>query len=97
MKSAGAELDVRPCLCRTQASEFQRARTQYLQRAAAGRWRKLVEQVVGPAMVVLNTIAAAAIPVKGRGAERVPATVCIRHIHGAGDLTVAAAAVGDVG
>src|SRR5262249_5824151 len=53
------------------------------------------QQVVSPAVVVLNRIGTAAAPTEAGGSEVAPLSVC--HVHGAGDLPVAAAVVLDDG
>lgn len=73
--------------------ERQDSRAQHLQRLISRRGRKLVEQVVRPAVIVLNRVRTAAAPVEARLAERAAIVVC--HVHCAGDLAVTAAIMSD--
>src|SRR5262249_32366432 len=73
------------------ALELQRARAQHLQWLRTGFRRIAIEQVVSPAVVVLNGIAAAPAPIETGGSEGGPGIVC--YVHCAGDLPVAAAVV----
>src|SRR5258708_40133657 len=73
---------------RAVALERQRSGTQHLQWIAAGESRILVEQIVGPAMVIVDAVSATTIPVK-RGSS----SAGIADIHCARDLSVAAALV----
>src|SRR5258708_23619676 len=73
---------------RAVALERQRSGTEHLQRIAAGESRILVEQIVGPAMVVVDAVAAATVPV-----ECGSRSAGIADIHRARDLSVAAALV----